>query len=338
MKGGLVGETSMSEAGSLKKGFFQSTFYKSVLIIIKLSIGMALLFVAVRGIQWASVAEGIRSANLTWLILVILSVLLGLSLKLWRWAFLVKNYHLRVGISRLFSAYFVSQAANIIMPFRSGELVRVGYFASDSKVLPEILSTIVLEKYLDLIALTVSAILVSLKFSLDNVLNLRGLLIPVALMLTVLLMLFILLGTPAWRRIRLWSLPDRFAEWVDGWVRTSEWLRTPQKVLPAVLLTVLIWAVMWSTNLLLFAALGISLTGTAAGVVLVLVYIGLLPALMPGNIGPFYFFASLALLPFGIIHADAFLFAVVLHAIVTLPPLLCGVIGLSLRSEGTIKA
>ena len=88
---------------------------------------------------------------------------------------------------------------------------------------------------------------------------------------------------------------------------------------------------MWLTNLLLFKSLGIPLGGTAAGLVLILVYVGLLPALMPGNIGPFYFFARLALLPFGIIHDQAFVFAVILHAIVTLPALLGGVIGLLVR-------
>ncbi len=54
---------------------------------------------------------------------------------------------------------------------------------------------------------------------------------------------------------------------------------------------------------------------------------------MPGNIGPFYYFARLAVLPFGINHDQAFVFAVVLHAIVTLPPLLGGAIGLLVRQK-----
>ena len=90
----------------------------------------------------------------------------------------------------------------------------------------------------------------------------------------------------------------------------------------------MIWGLMWSTNLLLFKSLGLYLGGTAGGLVLVLVYIGLFPALMPGNIGPFYFFARLALLPIGIIQDQAVVFAVLLHAIVTLPPLLGGAVGL----------
>jgi hypothetical protein len=87
------------------------------------------------------------------------------------------------------------------------------------------------------------------------------------------------------------------------------------------------------TNIILFKSLSIPLGGTAAGLVLIFVYIGVLPALMPGNIGPFYYFARLALLPFGILRDQAFVYAVVLHAIVTLPPLLGGAIGLLVRPD-----
>jgi uncharacterized membrane protein YbhN (UPF0104 family) len=72
--------------------------------------------------------------------------------------------------------------------------------------------------------------------------------------------------------------------------------------------------------------------------VLISVYIGLLPALMPGNIGPFYFFARLAILPFGILNDQAFVFAVILHAIVTLPPLLGGVISLLIVHSGAKRS
>ena len=75
------------------------------------------------------------------------------------------------------------------------------------------------------------------------------------------------------------------------------------------------------TNLLLFRALNIHPGWQASGLVIVLVYIGVLPALMPGNIGPFTYFAQLALIPFGIGTSTALAFAVLLYGIVTIPPL-----------------
>jgi uncharacterized membrane protein YbhN (UPF0104 family) len=56
--------------------------------------------------------------------------------------------------------------------------------------------------------------------------------------------------------------------------------------------------------------------------VVVAVYIGMIPALMPGNIGPFYLAVQLALQTFPIPIESATVFAVLLHAIVTITPLL----------------
>lgn len=60
--------------------------------------------------------------------------------------------------------------------------------------------------------------------------------------------------------------------------------------------------------------------------------IGLLPAWMPGNIAPFYFFATLGLLPFNTPLNLGLAFVVILHAVVTLPVLLLG--GLPLLFHG----
>ncbi len=314
-------------------------FSRALLMALKILAGIALLVWSVHDIQFGQLVKGIRSADLAWLILAIMAILFGLALKLIRWMILVRNYHIRAGFARLFSAYFVGQASNIILPFRGGELIRLGYFAGDKTLLPEAASTIILEKYLDLVALTVSGILISLKISLDDILDWRGWLLPLTIAVTLLLLAAIVFGPSLWQKIRSRQLlPPSITPWLDRWVQASQWLRNPQQVIPAALLTILIWAVMWLTNLVLFRSLHIGLGGTAGGLVLVLVYIGLFPALMPGNIGPFYFFARLALIPFGIIKDQAVVFAVILHAMVTLPPLLGGAIGWLIRSDPPTRA
>jgi uncharacterized membrane protein YbhN (UPF0104 family) len=335
------GQESLPRA-SLESARQESTGSKNIrilLAVLKIFAGLAFLILAVRGINYHTLISGIGTAKLSWLLLAIVSILFGLGLKLWRWSTLLKNYRLSVHPSRLFSAYFIGQAANIVLPFRGGELVRLGYFTEDKKILPQAASTIVVEKYLDLLALTAACILVSVKISIDNILNLRGFLLPITIFVSILLFAAILFGPATWQKFRDKKfLPDRLTPWIDRWVQASLWLRDGRLILPVMLQTMLIWIVMWLTNLLLFHSMGMSLGGTAGGLVLVLVYVGLLPALMPGNIGPFYYFASLALLPFGTIQEQAVMFAVVLHAIVTLPPLLGGAIGLFIRSPHPYSA
>lgn len=325
---------SFSEAFQLVGKAFRTQVFKRLFTILKLLAGVGLLILAVREVQWSNLINGILSASLGWMLLAILAVLLGLVLKLLRWESFVRNYHIKTSQRRLFQAYFVGQSVNILLPFRGGELVRMGYFAGKPEILPEIASTIILEKYLDLLALTVCGLVVSYQISLENILSLHGWLLPISAMLTVLLFGAIILGPALWRKVYgRGILPQNLENSLNRWVETSLWLRNPRLILSGLLLTALIWVVMWSTNIILFNALGISLGGSAAGLVLILVYIGLIPALMPGNLGPFYYFASLALLPFGIIHDQAIIYAVVLHAIVTIPALLAGAISLLIRSS-----
>jgi uncharacterized membrane protein YbhN (UPF0104 family) len=324
---------------SLEHGKGQSRNFQVLLVTIKGLAGIALLILALHGINYENLVSGIRSADLTWLFLAILSILFGLGLKLFRWGMLLKKYRLSVSLSRLFSAYFVGQATNILLPFRGGELARLGYFAEQKNLLPQAASTIVVEKYLDLLALTGLGIMVSYKISIDNVLDLRAFLLPMTILASLLLLAAILYGPTAWLKIREKRIfPKRLTPWIDRWVQASLWLRDPRQTFPLAILTIIIWGVMWLTNLLLFNSLGLPLGGTAGGLVLVLVYIGLLPALMPGNVGPFYFFAGLALLPFGILLERAVVFAMLLHAIVTLPPLLCGALSLFIRSPRPASA
>jgi uncharacterized membrane protein YbhN (UPF0104 family) len=331
-------ELGLPQLGRVTQGKLRSRNLAILLLVLKVVAGIILLYLSARGIRSAELVAAIRSAGLAWLGLALLSVLLGLALKLWRWAVLLKNYRLSVSFANLFAAYFAGQAANILLPFRGGELVRLGYFTPQKESLPQVATTIVLEKYLDLLALALLSLLVSFRLAAINLLDLQPVLLPVTITTSVILLVAILFGPALWGRVRGKKyIPQVIVPWLDRWLQASRWLLKPMQVLPAVLLTLLIWVVMWLTNLLLFRSLGLSLGGDAAGLVLALVYIGLLPALMPGNIGPFYFFASLAVLPFGILSGQALAFAVLLHAIVTLPPLLGGAAGLFLHSSQAVR-
>ena len=183
--------------------------------VIKGLTGLALLILSVWGIDFNRLVAGIRSADLSWLILAFLLVILGLGFKLFRWRMILHNYHVEVNISRLFSAYFVSQAINIVLPLRGGEFVRLGYFAENMKIIPQVASSIILEKYFDLVALTIVSILVSFKLSLDNIFNLRNVLLPSTIIVSLVLIFFILHGPALWEKLSKYKfLPRRLVDWM----------------------------------------------------------------------------------------------------------------------------
>jgi uncharacterized membrane protein YbhN (UPF0104 family) len=109
---------------------------------------------------------------------------------------------------------------------------------------------------------------------------------------------------------------------LDQGINSSLWLRDPQRLASSLLTTVLIWAVMWWTNMVLFQAFALDVPFVAGGLVLILAYLGVLPNLMPGNVGPFYFFVQLAMQPLGIPQEIGLAYTVLLHAMVTVIPLL----------------
>ena len=109
---------------------------------------------------------------------------------------------------------------------------------------------------------------------------------------------------------------------VNSWLGRLSALRSARVLLPSVAATLLIWLIMWLTNLLVLRALNLPVTLPGAALSLALIYAGLIPAVMPGNFGPFYFFAMLGLAPYGISTDGQAAFAILLHALVTLPPLL----------------
>jgi len=258
-------------------------------------------------------------------------VVTGVILKIWRWSTLLNNFGLGMPLKRISEAYLAGQAANILLPIRGGELIRIGMLGkADASSLARIAGTIAVEKFLDLLALTGLAILV-----LPSLRSIGSHYIPQGLAIfTVAAIAF--LGVYVFWAPRLWPILKnktqgshsrwivRGAEVIGQFVESSVWLRDWRKISSSLLITLVIWCLMWATNLLAFRSVYLRADPLMAGLVLVLVYIGLIPALMPGNIGPFYFFAQLALRAFAIPFEQALAFAILLHAVVTLPVLVIG--------------
>jgi uncharacterized membrane protein YbhN (UPF0104 family) len=316
---------------------------KSILTTaIKIALGLLLLYLAFQRVDWQLLLQSLQSIRISWLSLAILSVLLSLALKVLRWDILLRNYQIHLPPIRLISAYFLGQAANILLIIRGGEIVRVTTAhlpGKDDWV--EITATIALEKYLDLLLLVLLMVFTATNLP-DLAVEKMGSLSPILLILTLILLLLVTLGPILWQRLtpRQSSRPwiANVQRKLDQFVLVSLWLRDPRKLLPALAITLFTWAVMASTNWLVFQSLALELSWDAAFLVLILVYLGVLPALMPGNVGPFTYFAQLALLPFAVTNNFAVAFAIILYVIVTIPPLLISGILLLLPLNTNRKA
>jgi uncharacterized protein (TIRG00374 family) len=299
---------------------------RHLITALKIALGFLLLYLAFQRVDWPILLDALRSVSMLWLVMAILSVILSLALKVWRWDLLLRNYQQRLPLRHLISAFFLGQAANILLIIRGGEIVRVSAAHQPGQEdWVEISATIAIEKYLDLLFLVLLMLAMATNLP-PLALETMGSLYPLLIIMTILLLLAILFAPALWRRS---SPGESQTPWLakvqrklDQFLQASLWLRDPRKLLPSFGITLLIWAVMALTNRLVFQSLAINLGWDAALLVLILVYIGVLPALMPGNLGPFTFFAQLALIPYAVPNEQAVAFAIILYVIVTLPPLL----------------
>jgi hypothetical protein len=304
-------------------------------LILKTVVGVTFLVFSLIGVDWSQLRTSLRAIQFLWLLLVLLSVLMGLFLKILRSYLFVKNFGAQISFGRVTQAFFLGQALNILLPSRGGDLLRVGYLSAEQPTLvAQVTAAIGVEKYLDLLAMTAVALGVAAYLPAERASWVRQWLLPLSALASLILLALLVFGPWIWKRVHpflaRWgnSWFQRGLELVDRLVRSSIWLRDLSLFLPALLLTALIWVVMWTTNLFLFRGLALQVPLAAGGLVLVLVYIGVLPALMPGNIGPFYFFAQQGVIPFGAPAEKALAFAILLHAVVTVTPLLASALSL----------
>jgi hypothetical protein len=291
-------------------------------------LGFALLVLALYQVDPRALGAALRRVDGAWLAVTLVTILLGIGLKALRWGLLLKPVcPERSGIEVL-GGLLMGQAANIVLPFRGGDLVRAAAVvpATDGR-LGAVLVGIAVEKAFDLMALGATA---GLALSLlpaegPSVAWIRPLALGLALLGGV--MAGVVLSRRAWAQLRsffdgpLGGGRRRVQGWID---RLSDGLGELARSgsLPGVFgLTALIWLVMLSTNLALMKALNMQMSPGAAALVLVAVHLSLMPAIMPGNVGPFYLAVEIGLSPFGESLDQRAVYAILLHALVTLPPL-----------------
>ena len=308
------------------------TILKKNLPYLKALIGLALLAFVLLWVDWSTAFERLGEAKVCWLLLGLGVVFVGLLLKALRWGLLLHHFGVKVAPREVLEAYMAGQALNILLPFRGGEVVRFGLLSIAAPgQAPESASTIVLEKGLDGLAVSVLAGILLLTLPAAPVSPAMAQVLPQAGVLLISLLVLFMILFSVWPAIYRWLRKRYAGRWAGLLTRADEiakrwrvWLKSPRQVTPVIALTLLIWLIMWATNLVIFQSVELNQGGIAAGMVLALIMVGLLPALMPANIGPFHFFATLALRPFGVPVEQGMAFAILLHAVVTLPTLLIG--------------
>jgi uncharacterized membrane protein YbhN (UPF0104 family) len=298
-------------------------------ILLRLGLGLVLAIWAVWHLNWGALADSFRHIHLIWVVATIVLFLVGLALKLVRWRWLLADLAPSVSWLALARALFLGQAVNIIGLGRFGDVARVISLRQDARVSGVgVATSVVAEKLLDLAFLGLAGgwwLLLLLRPPRE--INVTQFLLSGAASALV-VGLFAWFGQSAlrWLQVRLdrWDTPagrwlaprtTAMADGLKGLTRHSQLGR-------GLLMSLAIWGVMLLTNLVLLLAFDLPLSGRLALSVLVLGLLGVAANLTPANIGPEHWAIMFGLTLFGVLPSTALAYALVLHAIITVFPLM----------------
>lgn len=233
----------------------------------------------------------------------------------------------RFGAWRQMRGILLALLGNNVLPFRAGELLRVGYLSRHGRLAPEaVLATVALEKLLDLVFLlllflsVLPMVVTELDPGLTVYLMAAGLAAALGLFISVgtrpqlFLTLVAAVVRPLGARVSGFVLrrAERFAGGLSA-------LRSPWRIGGAVATSAAYWTFgLFSVQGWLWA-FGLELPWYAPLLVMTLLAFGTMLPAAPSFVGTFHYFASWALVLLGVEKSIAVSFGIVGHAMTFLP-------------------
>ena len=283
-----------------------------------------LVYLSIRGIHLADVADGFRTFRYGYLPAILGAMLLMQLLRSFRWGLILSPLE-KIDQLSLFSVTSVGFLAIIAIPARLGELARPYLITKKSRIkMSAALGTIVVERVLDSLTVLVIAVFVLFFTPLPVWLIRSGVLILLLTLSLVSAMILIIVKRDASLRVLapfIAKLPVRYAEGVNRlishFVDGFRIMADPALLISVTGLSIVIWLVDVSAIYLLFLAVGFQLPVVAAFVVMIILIVGIAIPTAPGFIGNWHYFCILGLSLFSVPKADALTFAIIYHILST---------------------
>jgi glycosyltransferase 2 family protein len=303
--------TSTSQTGSSRRNLFKT--------IPGLLISAFFLWYTFRGISFAQI-RALRLVHPAWIFGVLGFTLAGYTLRCVRWTQMMP----RAGLS--IRAHFVvcarvlmtSLAANDILPLRIGDIMRIFTYADDLRTAPSvILSTVVLEKLLDIFILVLLFV-----FTVGGIAtpHLR-LIADISLAISTIGLLVLLTGSrilqPPVQRLfaRLPANPKLVK--IEHWISLALDATSRIGIIGSLLL-LLLTVVIWTCEGMIFASaiflLGLPVDRIGPWLAVSFANLSYLIPSSPGAIGPFELAVKTSLVSHGVAHSQAAVFGLAIHA------------------------
>lgn len=278
--------------------------------------------------DWVEVWTALSQTNY-WLVLFAAGLnLASIPLRTARWRVMFPP-HNSPPFGKLTAVMLIGQAINIIFPARLGDLVRATLVGTER--IAYVIGTLVVQSALDLLMLAGLVIVLLFQVTLPVGWRKSG---HMLLLMTVAVLL-IVIGLVIGRGLMRHILTKVIKKWpyfsgqpllsiMEQFLNSLEILRHPRVFILVLIWSLLIWSVYGSVNYVLLQAIGAQPSWLIAIFVLVVLQLGVAVPSVPGRVGVFHYLSIQALAVFGILGAGAVSYAIILHLIAVVLPIIMG--------------
>lgn len=299
-------------------------------IIGGLGVVLALMW-SISGVDLSDVWKILKEMNIFQTLTVLLLTTLNLMIRAVVWMFIVRPIKV-VSLYNALSSYLIGVFSNLILPFKLGDVAQ-GYSLSKRQEISKIstVSAVVIQRIFEVSSLVLVMISVGFLFSFPLLFQRRTLLLGVLVLTGIsgLLYLYrkrerlIVSIEHAMSRISP-KMGRNIAITIEQFLLGTKVINSISDVSKIMFLSLLSWVVQISMVKLTTEALGISIGLVASAVVLLVINLGLIIPIAPGNIGTFQFFSILALSIFSVSKPMALTFSIIFQAIQGVPVIVGG--------------
>lgn len=306
---------------------------KSLRFLVGLIIAVFFMWLLLRQLSWHSIVAALKATNLGLVFLAITVFLTGYCFRVLRWRLMLLQDNSLLSFKDCATPLFMSFAANNILPFRAGDLLRAFGFRKRLHIsLSTSLASLFVERLLDMLMLLVflGVMLIFFGSKAYQFLGTSGWLFVAVALCIVIILAFPAFFEPIMKlfvKPIIYFVPHLGARIQQGIQNTFSYLNRLSK--GRLLARLLVWSLFaWVCEGLVFwiAALAIpSITDPIAA--FLALPIGSLSTLIPstpGYVGTFDFFVVESMKIFGNTSVSAAAFAFLIHMILWLPPIVVG--------------
>lgn len=293
-------------------------------LIASMLVSAVALWLARRQVPMADLLPILQQIRLLPLLLSLVLLAGTMWTKIERWTWLLDEKG-QLPRGPLATALLIGYLGNVVLPARLGEVVRAYALSERTSIMaPQALSTVIVEKVLDIGTLLAFLVVLSMAVPLPYWAGRAGIMggfvflgFCAILLLTVLASEQLLAWTVHFRS----SLPLRLANgpwwsWLRAFVLGFAPLRSPAVAGRAILWSLFSWLLGGLVNLCVLWGFGITPLLPAATLTLVTTNLGMVLPSVPGYIGVHHYLSMLALSVFAVPSDLALAYAIVIHALI----------------------